>query len=398
MREHKSSLLEAVGRHQFGAGRAGGAEILVHTVQVVAEAYPDRAWVQLDVANAFPSVSRQAVLDAVTEHAPALLPMAEAFLRRASSFVFQDASGHGVEPRATLGVEQGDVLGPLLFAVAFRRPLEELREAPLAHLESEHGFSRADAEAHVVIGAYLDDVLVGLPAAAAARVPDLAAEACARVGRIVEQQKTKVWVPAGLCPSGCQAWWSPRGLRVPGAPRGAGTPLAALGELGAVVGSASFVAGFLEQALAGYRSFTDKVVGATLEADRHWSRVQGGAGLLRLCALPRLLHLFRALSPDTTASFAEGADAAVRVGVHRVRLPVDATLHQHAGQTACALHRRPWRRVEGLEVLRVVGFEFRPAPRQQVRAELARVERNVGELLQHKDGHHLQCLLWRVGP
>ena len=94
MREHnKASLLEAVGRHQFGAGRSGGAEILVHTVQVVAEAHPDRAWVQLDVANAFPSVSRQAVLDAVTEHAPALLPMAEMFLRRASSFVFQDATG-----------------------------------------------------------------------------------------------------------------------------------------------------------------------------------------------------------------------------------------------------------------------------------------------------------------
>ena len=185
---------------------------MVHTVQVVAEAHPDRAWVQLDVANAFPSVSRQAVLDAVTEHAPALLPMAEMFLRRASSFVYQDASGHGVELRATLGVEQGDVLGPLLFAVAFRRPLEELREALLAHLESEHGFSRADAEAHVVIGAYLDDVLVGLPAAAAARVPELAAEAFARARCVVEQQKTKVWVPAGLCPSGCQAWWSPRGL------------------------------------------------------------------------------------------------------------------------------------------------------------------------------------------
>ena len=90
------------------------------------------------------------------------------------------------------------------------------------------------------------------------------------------------------------------------------TPLAALGELGAVVGSASFVAGFLEQALAGYRSFADKVVEATLEADRHWSRVQGGAGLLRLCALPRLLHLFGALPPEATASFAEGADAATQ--------------------------------------------------------------------------------------
>ena len=84
---------------------------MAHTMQVVAEAHPDRAWVQLDVANAFPSVSRQAVLDALTEHAPELLPMVEMFWRRALSFAFQDASGHGVEMRATLGVEPGDVLG-----------------------------------------------------------------------------------------------------------------------------------------------------------------------------------------------------------------------------------------------------------------------------------------------
>ena len=34
--------------------------------------------------------------------------------------------------QATLGVEQGDVLGPLLFAVAFRKPVEQLRLASFA--------------------------------------------------------------------------------------------------------------------------------------------------------------------------------------------------------------------------------------------------------------------------
>ena len=104
-----------------------------------------------------------------------------------------------------------------------------------------------------------------------------------------------------------------------------------------MVGSASFVAGFLEQALAGYCSFTDKVVGATLEADRHWSRVQGGAGLLRLCALPRLLHLFRALPPGTTASFAEGADAATQAAYERI---LTAKLTTASQQNQAALPTR----------------------------------------------------------
>ena len=57
---------------------------------------------------------------------------------------------------------------------------------------------------------------------------------------------------------------------------------------------------------------------ATEEADSHWSRVQGGAGLIRLCALPRLLHLFRALSPEATAAFAEEADAVALRAYERI--------------------------------------------------------------------------------
>ena len=114
---------------------------------------------------------------------------------------------------ATLRVGQGDVLCPLLFAVAFRKPVEALRAALVTALVEEHGFSPEEAEAAVVLGAYLDDVVVGLPAELAARVPSLAAQAFASVGCLVEQQETKVWVPAGLCPAGCEAWWTPRGLR-----------------------------------------------------------------------------------------------------------------------------------------------------------------------------------------
>ena len=187
------------------------------------------------------------------------------------------------------------------------------------------------------MGAYLDDVLVGIPAAAAARVPELATAAFSPVGCEVEGAKTKVWVPSGVCPDGCTEWWSPRGLRVLGAPDEAETPLAALGELGAAVGEPGLVAEFLSQALRGYTAFTEKVVAATEEADAHWSRVQGGAGLLRLCALPRLLHLFRALPPAATRGFAENADAATLAGYEKL---LTAKLTTTAQQTQAALPTR----------------------------------------------------------
>ena len=75
-----------------------------------------------------------------------------------------------MELRATRGVEQGDVLGPLLFAAGVRGPLAALRERLLKFLEDEYGYSREQAEAELVLGAYLDDTLVGLPAGAAAKV------------------------------------------------------------------------------------------------------------------------------------------------------------------------------------------------------------------------------------
>ena len=63
--------------------------------------------------------------------------------------------------------------GPLLFAMAFRRPVERLRELLVGVLVEEHGYSKEEAEAAVVLGAYLGDVVVGVPAQAAARVPCL---------------------------------------------------------------------------------------------------------------------------------------------------------------------------------------------------------------------------------
>ena len=251
--------------------------------------------------------------------------------------VFQGAAGLGEILEATLGVEQGDVLGPVLFAVAFHKPVEALRTALVAALVEDHGYSPEEAEAAVVLGAYLDDVVVGLPAEAAARVPALAAAGFETVGCLVEQQKPEVWVPAGLCPSGCEAWWKAGGLRILGAPTEDEVPLAALGELGAAVGDPGMVQKFPDQALLGYKAFLGQVLGATFEADASWSRTQAGVGLLRQSALPRLLHLFRALPPAATLGFAEKADQATLDSYEKL---LTAKLITQPQQTQAALPTR----------------------------------------------------------
>ena len=86
---------------------------------------------------------------------------------------------------------------------------------------------------------------------------------------------------------------------VPEEAAAAGAPA---GELGAAVGDPGLLKDFLGQALTAYQAFTEKVVAAAVEADGHWSRAQVGVGLLRLCALPRPLHLFRALPPRARPS------------------------------------------------------------------------------------------------
>ena len=51
-------------------------------------------------------------------------------------------------------------------------------------------------------------------------------------------------------------------------------------------------------------------------------------GLLRLCALPRLLHLFRALPPAVTLEFAESADKATLEGYEKLLTAKLTTLPQ----------------------------------------------------------------------
>lgn len=110
---------------QMGVGVRGGAQIVGHAVRAGAQ---DQSTVtlQVDVRNAFNSVSRTAILQQVHERVPSLSHWAE-FAYGTPSLLYVDGADPTSHPiSSSNGVKQGDPLGPLLFALALHPVLEEL--------------------------------------------------------------------------------------------------------------------------------------------------------------------------------------------------------------------------------------------------------------------------------
>jgi len=61
---------------QQGVGAKGGCKVAVHTARAyLSSMTQDRAMVKLDFCNAFNSIRRDSVLEAVNRHIPELLPL-----------------------------------------------------------------------------------------------------------------------------------------------------------------------------------------------------------------------------------------------------------------------------------------------------------------------------------
>lgn len=134
---------------QVGVGTTGGCEAVEHVVRQWLgrnSTDKDRVFTMMDLSNAFNCLDRSAFRQAVRRVAPALAPWVDFCYGEASPLVL---GKHRLE--SARGIQQGDPLGPALFAIAIQ---EQVHKACAETLKEFPG------ELDVVVF-YLDDGVVG---------------------------------------------------------------------------------------------------------------------------------------------------------------------------------------------------------------------------------------------
>ena len=110
--------------YQFGVGTRHAAEGILHAVNRLLRGYrqaADLVIATVDIKNAFNSISRVSIFDAVTEHHPSLLPWIQLLYGHQSHLYYRDQA-----LVSSSGVQQGCNLGPKLFDLGIKRLVESL--------------------------------------------------------------------------------------------------------------------------------------------------------------------------------------------------------------------------------------------------------------------------------
>ena len=122
-----SKMMEEMGEllapRQLGYGVRGGAEAAVHAARLyLYDLDPTKVVLKLDFKNAFNSIRRDKMLEAVQELAPGLLQFVHSAYSSPSILFWADRTLQSAE-----GVQQGDPLGPLLFCLTIHELSSQLQ-------------------------------------------------------------------------------------------------------------------------------------------------------------------------------------------------------------------------------------------------------------------------------
>jgi hypothetical protein len=289
---------------QLGVGARGGSERVALMAQVVHEV--GGVLLAIDGTNAFNALSRSAVLQAVATHFPELYAYVERVYGPASTPSLQFGLDGFAEAEIILsrqGVQQGDPLGPLLFALAVLPVMLSFREA----------FPT------LALPAYLDDMTIVSLGAADAAVLQLVHSGFLHVAEELEKVGVKVNTTKSVCllPPGGGAHSAAAGAGVtdgqahvmlqPVPVRSDGIVL-----MGVPVGTPAFVRTHMRTALRS--AGTDRLL-AELP---HMTDSQVAYHLLRLCGPARATYLARNVGPAEAGEELRCFDALMLCGLAAV--------------------------------------------------------------------------------
>ena len=265
---------------QLGVSVRGGCEAIVHaTSHLMSSLQGDERWtLLLDFTNAFNSISRQAMFVEFRRHLPGLSAWME------SCYSCQPLLHLGQDIiHSCCGVQQGDPLGPLGFALTLHPIIERIRaEVPSLALNAW----------------YLDDgTLVGPPGDLSAALHIVESEGPS-VGLHLNREKSLLFIP-----SDCDASSSslpPEVLVVRGG-----------FCLGCPIGPSSFCEEVLQDRVGRIRESLGVL------RDMHDSHLE--TSLLCSClALPKLSYILRTCPPSSIINAAAGFDAAIREALESI--------------------------------------------------------------------------------
>ena len=181
---HKDELVEVFMPFQFGAGAPLGAECIIQIIRNLLELHPDWTIAKVDFKNAFNTIFRKLLLDAVTRHIPNMLNWVQANHINATKLWHRCLHPDSKEQDYIFseeGVQQGEVLGPVNFCLAVQDILIDVNEVMQTELDGG-----------MLVG-YMDDTFIIAPQTSINGIwPHLIASA-KQVGLTVNETKCQLY-------------------------------------------------------------------------------------------------------------------------------------------------------------------------------------------------------------
>ena len=292
MEATKEEATSVLAPQQVAVGVSGGPSKVIIGMRLLLEANPGWAMVKMDIRNAFNSVDRVAVLEALAAHTQlrCLVPVFHATLRPESAVFFhgvQDGQPIRAPFRSSAGLQQGDALSSLAMSVVLQNALVAADE----RLTAVGGAARA----------CMDDVLLVGPAqvvqeAVEKYVGDVGMES--GIGLQVSVPKSLQFSPEGAL---VHVPGLDRGVLVEGEIRGYGMDV-----LGVPVGDEEYVSLFMEKKVNKIVSNINQIKSVLLS-----SHVQSLWTILYYSLASRFQYWLQHLGVEEVQMHARAVDAAL---------------------------------------------------------------------------------------